>query len=52
MTFNSTAVVGDAFHRFTVVWNETAIVWYVDDVEFGRQLAANANSTQWVSKEL
>ncbi len=30
----SSGLFADKFHVFSIVWNETTITWYVDDVEF------------------
>lgn len=30
----SSGTYNDTFHVFSIVWNETSIIWYVDDVQF------------------
>lgn len=29
-------ILADKFHVFSIVWNETSIRWYIDDVEYNR----------------
>jgi beta-glucanase (GH16 family) len=35
-TASTEGIFNDKFHVFSIVWNETYIIWYVDDVEFHR----------------